>query len=330
MVVVRVSTHQLREAAELAVISALREIGATAAAVGGEVSVTTPDGRSVPVAIKAASVVTAQAAREWTKCAGKGRTRDMAQVVVADAIDARAREVLRRAGWGWLDRRGDLRVVGPGVWIERSIPPLPRRPKATGRPLRGASGIAVASAHLLWPSDPPGVRELGRRVGLSGAAISTARAALVDAGLLSASGQPAVPDLFRVLADAWRPSRIALSRMPDPHPESGLVATGTRAALAMGAPLLATEDFPLDLLAADERSFQRARLTAGEAFGPAVATLALAPTPLATDPDVCGDITVEGFPVTAHLFVALELASDPARGAEALEAWRPEGVNRVW
>src|SRR4051812_10859058 len=36
-------------------------------------------------------------------------------VVVADRISDAGRDILRGAGWGWLDRRGHVRVWAPGV-----------------------------------------------------------------------------------------------------------------------------------------------------------------------------------------------------------------------
>src|SRR5690606_25345102 len=43
-------------------------------------------------------------------------------MVVADRISDAGRTVLRTAGWGWLDRRGHLRMWSPGVRIETALP----------------------------------------------------------------------------------------------------------------------------------------------------------------------------------------------------------------
>lgn len=293
----------------------------------------TPDGRRLRVESKAASVVTPGMVREWLRRARRTK-RGVEHVVVGDLIGEGARDVLRDAGWGWLDRRGHLRLVGEGVWIETEIGPIPRNAagaRAVGEAVRGSSGIAVAAAYLLWPNDPPGVRELARRVGLSGAAISVARRHLVDAGLIAASGRAAIPDLFWSLVAVWSPKWVELARLPEPDDDGALVVTGTRAAVTMGAPIVATGDFPPDLLAADERAFQRARFRGGEArTGQPAARLAVAPTLLAVDAEPVGTPEVEGMRTTHPLFVAVELAGDPARGVEALEAWTPEGFERVW
>lgn len=320
----RTPAGQLAEAADAALDDALRPLGART---DGQV-LTAADGRQFDLVVRVATVVTPAVARRITR--GRRPPRRVS-VVVGDLIGDSARRVLRDAGWGWLDRRGHLCLIAEGMWVDTPVAPMPRVGSgATGVPIRGTSGIAVAAAHLLRSEHPPGVRDLARRVGLSAASISTARRRLVDAGLLSSSGEPAEPELFWALVAVWRPTRVALLRLPAPAGEGKLVATGTRAAVALGAPLLATGDYPIHLLAADERAFQRARLLGGEGTGQPAATLALAPTPLAVDPDLVGPTSVEGFPTAHPLFVALELAGDPGRGAEALDTWSPEGFDRVW
>lgn len=324
----------MEQAALTSLEDALRSVGASVRLPAGrrrnaqaDLEAVTPDGRRLLIEIKAASVVTPAQIRDWLR--GSSQSSEV-RVVVADLISRAARDELRAAGWGWLDRRGHLRLVAPGVWVDRQIEPVPRG--RTGAPppvVRGASGIAVAAAALLWPDNPPGVRELARRVRLSPAAISVSRRALIGAGLLSAEGRGAVPELFWALTAAWGPQRVPLGRIPE-H-DSLLVVTGTAAAVALEAPIVATADYPVDLLAGDERVYRRARLRGGQSgSGRTVATVGLAPTPLAVDPELIGGTVVHGVPTTHPLFVALDLAADPARGAEVLEAWEPEGFLRVW
>ena len=309
-------------ASELVLDEALRSLGAS---IDGHV-LTAPDGRQFDLLMRVTTVVTPALARKLTR--GR-RPPARVSVVIGDLIGEAARHVLRDAGWGWLDRRGHLRLIAEGLWVETPVPPMPRPGSGRGsnEPVRGASGIAVAAAHLIRPDHPPGVRDLARRVGLSAAAISTARRRLVDAALLTGNGEPAVPDLFWALASVWRSARIGLARVPK---ADGLAVTGTRAAVALEAPLAATGDYPIHLLAVDERAYQRARLLGGEATGKPAATLTLAPTPLAVDAELVGTTTVEGLPTAHPLFVALALADDPGRGSEALEEWRPDGAVRVW
>lgn len=323
----------MERAALAALEDALRSVGASTQSSDADsadrrpdLEVVTPDGRRLLIEVKAGSVVTPAQVREWLR---RSVDAHAARVVVADLISRPAREELRAAGWGWLDRRGHLRLVAPGVWVDREIEPMPRARHGTLLPtIRGASGFAVASAALLWPEDLPGVRELAGRVHLSPTAISTSRRALIAAGLLSDDGGPAVPELFWALAGAWSPQRVRLARVPEPDPL--LVVTGTAAAVALDAPIVATADYPVDLLAGDERVYRRARLRGGEGGPGHAATLALTPTALALDSELTGAAVVHGVPTTHPLFVALDLAADPARGAEVLEAWEPEGFRRVW
>ena len=61
-------------------------------------------------------------------------------IVIADRISDAGRDVLRRHGWGWLDRRGHLRVWQPGIRIEapfsgvHSLLQQPRRHESTDAP----------------------------------------------------------------------------------------------------------------------------------------------------------------------------------------------------
>jgi len=48
-------------------------------------------------------------------------------MVVADRISEPGRDELRRAGWGWLDRRGHVRLWTPGVRVESPDRPRSQR-----------------------------------------------------------------------------------------------------------------------------------------------------------------------------------------------------------
>jgi hypothetical protein len=305
-VAVRTRAADLRAAAVAALASSLTGVGA--AYEDGELRL--GDDRW-PVAVDAVAVLDAATASRLAKRA-KGPT-----VVVADLVGAEARAVLDAAGVGWLDRRGHLRVTGPGLAIDRDVPPLPRdRPGGGSDALRGAAAIGVAAAHLLggtW-----GVRELARLLGLSPAAVSKAGTDLDRRGLLADRRE-----LFAGLAAAWKPAWVDLGAAPR---GDGLVVGGTLGAARLGAPIVATAGYPLEVHAADQATFERARLRYGG--GAPVARLALAPTTLVTA--VTSDEEADGLPVAHPLFVALDLASDPGRGTEALRAWKPAGWARAW
>lgn len=245
-------------------------------------------------------------------------------IVVADQLPAATRQRLNDAAISWFDRRGHLRIVAGPIWIDTDTPSAPR-PRSSARTPPAVSGraqISLAAAYLLGEGRP-GIRDLARQVGLSPTAISKARAALIAAGLLNAG--PAIPELFWALADAWAPSWTALARVPGPA--DGLAATGTLAAIELGVGLAAVR-WPVELLGASEHLVEAACLRCGVADDDGACRIAVAPTPLATA-NLTG-LTVADHPVARPLFVALELAQDPARGAEALDSWNPPGTQRVW
>lgn len=331
----RTPPAQIARAAESAVADVLRSLGArvSTAAISGpgraDLHVVTPDGRPLLIEVKAAAVVTPAKARQWAS----REDADVTLVVVGDLIAQGAKDILRERGFGWLDRRGHLRVTGPGVWLDAQVPAIPRAQAALGgqAPVRGVSGLSTAAAALVWPESSLGVRELAKRVGLSPASVSKARARLRAAGLLSEDGRPAIPELFWATVPLWTVPRVGIARVPRAHEARRLVSVGTRAAVALGAPVVATQDHPVELLAPDEDTYHRLRLLlAGAPADGAPATLGVAPTPLVVDDATASRAAVEGWPAAHPVFVALELAQDPGRGSESLESWLPAGVRRVW
>jgi len=253
-----------------------------------------------------------------------------ATLVVGDLIGIGARAALEEAGVSWLDRRGHLHITLPGVWIDRDIDPLPRSRRSAGDRLeiRGAGSLAVAAGHLLDPTEFGGVRSLARLLSLSPSAISQARAPLARRGLLADDADARV-ELFWAVSAAWRPVWVDVS--VSPAPANGLVAGGTLAAAALGAAIIATDTYPLELHVADADTMERIRLRAGQLRGQIPpARVTVAPTPLVTKVHAPIAKQLRGHPVAHPLFVALDLAADPARGAEALAEWEPEGWNRAW
>jgi hypothetical protein len=270
------------------------------------------------------------------------------KVLVADAIPGSVRSVLKDAGWGFLDRRGHLRLQAAGLLIDADVQPTTAERLQTREPLRGAAGRAYASAILLDRHHPPGVRAVARLVGMSASAVSDAARLLRDASLVEKDGRPLVPDLFWALAEVWKPRFVPLAVRPDQqqltismlgginvdHPdEPGWAATGTVAAVALGAPVAATAVQPVDFYVPDETALRRATLLLGRAtsWETRGCALAVAPTPLACiERQEPASGPFDEWPLTRPLFVALELAQDKARGREVLDQWTPSGDLRVW
>ncbi len=326
--------------------AALRSIGAVvAAATAGQerdLEVALSDGSTVLVEVKPASIPTVDRVRSVADNARPG----ISTMVVADQIPAPVRAVLVDAGIGWLDRRGHLRLVAPGCFVDTDVAPIPRRRAGTGakrEPIAGRSGLAAAAALLMHPDDPMTVADIARAAGLNRSSISRALAGLADAHLAQRVDRgryrPLVPELFWSLAEVW-PTDAASIRWNKP-PENddrlgiraddlgvvGWAAAGVPTAIAWGAPLVATSDTPIHLYVPDDTLIRDALMLHDDGDG--------AQALLSVDP--IGLITAERFragalawPAAHPLFSALDLTA-ASRDHEALEQWTPpEGFTRVW
>jgi hypothetical protein len=247
-------------------------------------------------------------------------------IVVANRISGPARAVLERKGWSWLDRRIGAHLIDGGRDIEVRFAdgrPPSRAGGVTDGPIRGRAGIAYAAAVLRSPGEPPSLRSVARAVGMSPQAVANAAALLVDAGLLEGDRRPVLPDLFWALAAVWRPgAEVGVAALPE---DDGWVLAGDQAAAALGAPVVNLDPRPV-LWAPDAVRLRRAERRLGAAGDDRVATLALPPTALVT----AWAERAEPFALPHPVFAALDLARDPGRGREILDAWTPEGVDAVW
>ena len=104
----------------------------------------------------------------------------------------------------------------------------------------------------------------------------------------------------------------------------------TLAAVAWGMPLVASPSYPPDFYVPSAGVLHRAIATLGRApdIDGRACTVSTAPARLVCRRRVNRPGSV--WPVADHVVVALDLAKDQARGREALEQWRPEGIVRVW
>lgn len=299
--------------------------------------VTLPDGRTLAIEVKSVSRAEpgpiANALRTWEPDLRRRRGAHDAAVVgivVASSVAEATKNILREHGWGWLDRRGELHIEAPGLFVHDTDVAPPRRANDDrGRkPIRGRSGIGTAAALLLWPDDPPGTREIARRCGLSPSSVSEALRSLRGASLVRSDNRPLIPEAFWALADVWNPPSLALARAPD---VDGLVVGGTVAALAWGAPLVVTADYPPDYYTREDVDLRALRYEYG---APAEAdtracTVTVAPTQLLLSEYV--ERPGAAHPLVHPLFAALDLARDKARGVEALEVWSPPPpYKRLW
>lgn len=254
-------------------------------------------------------------------------------VLVADRVTADARDQLKRAGWGWLDRRGHLHLRSPGMLIDTSVPAASRDRESPHEPIRGRAGLAIAYRLLTRNRFEP-ISPSRSSMTFAPSTISEALSPLRAAGLVDPDGLPVLPELFWVLAEHWAPDRVWLATEPpvseaawhDPG-ASGWCLTGTIAAVDWGAPVVATETVP-DFYVPGPVGVTIAARRYGVARDPQVAAASVAVAPV-------GDVTqfrewprAHSWPLAHPVAVALDLAQDRARGREILEDWSPP--ERVW
>ncbi|MFC4853212.1 hypothetical protein [Actinophytocola glycyrrhizae] len=345
--------RQDRDAVE-ALIAGAHSLGIEARLVAGanpnvDAIVVLPSGETVAVEIQSASLVTADSVpgqlRRWSKTAGN----DVVPLVVANRITADGRVRLNRAGWSWLDLRGHLRIVGPGLLVDADVPAL-SKPRPAAHALSGRVGIGLAALLLLDPTTRIGVRAAATMLARAPSSISGAFAALRAADLVHANHLPAVPELFWELAEHWKPASEDVASIPEPgngrdnsvlrlglddvESTVGWALTDTVAAVAYGAPVSMRADHPPDFYVPDQGVLRRAVHLLGPAATPTARAcrIRVAPVPLVCARRIDGAAWAnEAWPLANPLFVALDLAQDPGRGREILDHWEPgKPWTRVW
>jgi hypothetical protein len=269
-------------------------------------------------------------------------------IVVADRIASKAKEVLRDADVGYLDRRGELRIVAPSVLIDAGVPATPWDDGPPPPPLASQVARETALACLRHPDRAHGIREVAAFIDRVPSAVSKAMSGMRRAGLLTSRNEVVSPFLFDELAGVWRREPVALAAAPPPaartHEQLHLgfdeppsvadwVVTDTVAAQAWGVPIVATGNHPPDFYVPTSTALRRAVAKLGvparaetRACSVAVAPVRLVclrpePAPLGVDVP---------WPIVSPIVVALDLAQDRARGREALEQWQPEEDIHVW
>jgi hypothetical protein len=288
------------------------------------------------------------------------------KIVVANQLSAEAKDELDQAnqrshnyGWSWLDRRGELQLNHPtatavyrfdqGALAHRAQLPGGWRlsAPASDGPIRGRAGISYAAAVLLDPTRKPSIREVAHAVGMSHGAVGDAAKLLRESGLIRPSGEPEVPALFLALAAVWGPTRITpvaavpahdqakrWQAHPDDLAQPGWALGGDGAAGAWGAPVFASGGRPWIWVPTEGVARRAERSLTSAAWDDYAAVVAVPPTLLVCLHRLMPPALVEPsfLPTTHPLFLALELAQDPARGREILDEWTPDDpeIRRVW
>ena len=273
---------------------------------------------------------------------------DVPLIVISDRIATDAKRSLRDVGINYFDRRGELRIVSPLLFVDTFVEPAFSLARARSGSLDSQVAKEVAIVCLMTPDQPHGVRQTARYIDRAPSAVSNAMVGLKGDGLLTSVGEAVVPELFHALLMVWRRRPVALATLPDPGSHeaellglgcdtpaytTGWALTDTRAAASWGIPIVAGGDYPPDFYVPSESALLAARSRLGEATNPAsrACTVAVAPVRLACRHRVNHfHATGEQWPVANHIIVALDIAQDQARGLEALEQWQPEWIARAW
>lgn len=340
---------------EQALIDALTSIGLTATKANDpdthvDIWVDVPGGRTVPIEVKYASLASVDGLQEkvdrWNRrTPGAADGQPTTKVLVANRITADARSYLRNTDWGWLDLRGHMHVVGPGLFVDADIETTQPRAQRNADPFSGNSGLEVATDLLLNPREPVRVRSIAKRIGRSPSTVSDVVGRLREAHLIDGL-TAVVPDLFWSLVSAWQPASLDVASLPgddrillntlkvgqDNGSGPGWALTDSPAALIYGAPIALRRDYPPVLYVPDDATLRRAVQVLGPAATSSTrsATLRAAPVRVVSTHRVT-DYSQSAWPLAHPLFVALDLAQDPGRGLEILSEWTPPARwIRVW
>lgn len=250
-------------------------------------------------------------------------------VVVADRISEPGREVLRRAGWGWLDRRGHVRLWSTGVRIEAPLPGRAASAMRTG-PVNAWTtvGREIALAALCAPTEAVTARRVGRTINRSVGATHELIGRFIELGLIGRQTHlPLLPDLFWETTahwpdGGWTALPVELGELADRIGAHELVRVDERAATLGGARIAAVGDLPARCYVRSASALRRARgLVDRSSDAPARCWVRSAPTvwvPVNADHPPDAD---HPWAVGHPQLCALRLAADPARGREIVEAW---------
>lgn len=345
----RSSPNQLHADASSAIREALLAVGLQGppckTQTNGDVVVRRPDGSLLTLAVKASALPS----QDWVAKLDDSPQRRI--IVVADQIPAGVRDELNNRGIAWLDRRGHLRLVGDGVFIDADVPSTKRSSGTRRRSITGRSGLAAAAGLLVRPGDPMSVTEIARTAGMNVSSISRALTTLAELQLAEPLDRgryrPLVPELFWALADVWPRDRtrvhLTTADLHDPRvgariedvEQVGWALGGERGAVSWGAPLVLTGDYPTLMYLPDDEALRVARAIGdnGPPNRPKSAErsafdVVVDPTGLATRLRYLP--ARNSLPLTHPLFCALDLTA-ASRDREALEQWiPPDEFTRVW
>lgn len=125
-------------------------------------------------------------------------------LLVADRISEAARQVLRDAGWSWLDRRGHLRIWIPQLRVDAPIGVGHGDARGTGNSPWTPVGLEIAVHALINPDVEVSARRIAADTGRSPGGTQEILGRFMAEGLIgSASRLPLLPDLFWETSSHW-------------------------------------------------------------------------------------------------------------------------------
>ena len=251
-------------------------------------------------------------------------------LVVADRISDAGRDVLRKAGWGWLDRRGHVRLWASGVRVEA---PLPAHAATSGRvgPENAWTtvGLEIALAALCAPTEPVTARRIAARIGRSVGATHELIGRFADLGLIGPKTHlPLLPELFwetsaRWPDNGWVGLTVGIDDVATRVGADELLRVDERAATLGGAQIAAVGDLPARCYVRSGGALRRARSLGerSEREQPVRCWVRTAPVRWLPENDAHPADDAHPWHVGHPLLCALRLAADPARGREIVDAW---------
>lgn len=246
-------------------------------------------------------------------------------VILADRISDAGREVLRSHGWGWLDRRGHVRIWTPGLHIDSAVP-TPVAPRSTSGNLWTTVGLEVALHALVVPTEPVTARRLAPSIGRSVGATHELIGRFTHAGLVGRRTHlPLLPDLFWETAtnwpdDEWVPLTATIDEVAARVDAEQLVRVDERAATLGGARIAAAGEIPARCYVRSAAALRRLR---GWVDRDAPTRSWVRPAPIEWVPlnDDHPPDDAHPWSVAHPVLCAVRLAADPARGREIVEDW---------
>lgn len=261
---------------------------------------------------------------------------DFTGLIVADRISDAGREVLRSRDWGWLDRRGHLRIWRPGLRIDAAFPV--RSEQAVGPRSHGNMwtplGLEVATYTLVNAGDVVSARAIAREIGRAPSGVHEQVQRFIEAGLIGpTTRRPLLPDLFWETAanwpdDEWIPLPISIEEAVALTKGGRPVRVDDLAATLGGAPIPSAANLTPRFYVYGEANLRRL-IRQRDDLSPTRCFARMPPTRWVVENKEVEKGNHGRYPWTiGHpLLCALRLAKNGSRGREIVEAWGivPEG-----